>query len=492
MGKETGFLEYRRKDPGYRPRAERLGDYRPVDNRLSDADIHRQAARCMDCGIPFCHGYGCPVANIIPEFNDLVYRGRWPEALDILCATNNFPEFTGRLCPATCETACVAGINTEPVTIRQIELAVIEKGFELGLMGPRSPQTRRNETVAVVGSGPAGLAAADTLNKLGYTVTVFDEARYPGGILRYGIPDFKLDKKIVERRIELMTAEGVRFESEVRVGTDISCSYLRKQNRAICLACGSRQPRDLPVPGRELNGILFAMDFLGRQNRVVSGEIVPRPSDVTARGKRVVVIGGGDTGSDCLGTALRQGAAKVWQLEILPEPPTQRPEHTPWPMWPATLRESHAHKEGGERQWAVTTKAFLGDGNSVQKLLCARVEWVQEADGSMKPQDVAGSEFELDADLVVLAMGFVGPGNQSLIDNFAVAADARGNIAADETMMTSVPGVFVAGDMTSGQSLIVRAIASGRRTAFEIDRYLAALRHRRADVHATTTDGNQH
>lgn len=472
MGKDTGFLEYNRKEPGYRPKEERLLDFKAVDACLSDQDIHQQAARCMDCGIPFCHGYGCPVANIIPEFNDLVYRGQWQEALDILCATNNFPEFTGRLCPATCETACVAGINTEPVTIRQIELTVIEKGFELGLMNPSPPETYFKETVAVVGSGPAGLAAADTLNKLGYKVTVFDDARHPGGILRYGIPDFKLEKKIVERRVNLMKAEGVTFETDVLVGTDISFKYLKKYFDAICLACGARQPRDLPVPGRDLGGILFAMDYLTRQNRVVGKEREPQASDLTAAGKSVVVIGGGDTGSDCLGTALRQGAEKVYQLEILPKPPSDRPDDTPWPMWPMIMRESHAHKEGGERQWAVTTKAFISDAQGVQKLQCAEIEWVEDADGRIAPQEIPDSEFEIEADLVILALGFVGPGNNPLIEGFGLSLDTRGNIKADDNMMTSVDGVFVAGDMTIGQSLIVRAIASGRSAANGIAAYL--------------------
>lgn len=472
MGKDTGFLEYDRKDPGYRPKEERLKDFKAVDVELGEQDIHEQAARCMDCGIPFCHGYGCPVTNIIPEFNDLVYRGKWQEALDILCATNNFPEFTGRLCPATCETACVAGINTEPVAIRQIELIVIEKGFELGLMIPKPPETYFKETVAVIGSGPAGLAVADTLNRSGYKVTVFDDAHHPGGILRYGIPDFKLEKKIVERRVNLMKAEGVIFEIDVLVGTDISFKYLQKHFDAICLACGARQPRDLPVPGRDLSGILFAMDYLMRQNKVVNKEIEPQASDLTAAGKSVVVIGGGDTGSDCLGTALRQGAKKVYQLEILPKPPSERPDDTPWPMWPMILRESHAHKEGGERQWAVTTKAFIGDGQCVKKLQCAEIEWVENPNGKMAPKEIPDSEFEIDADLVVLAMGFVGPGNSPLIEGFGLTLDPRGNIATDDNMMTNVESVFVAGDMTIGQSLIVRAIASGRCAANGIAAYL--------------------
>ena len=476
MGKDTGFLEYCRKDPGYRSKEERLKDFKAVDLVLDEEDIHEQAARCMDCGIPFCHAYGCPVANIIPEFNDLVYRGQWQEALDILCSTNNFPEFTGRLCPASCEAACVAGINTEPVTIRQIELAVIEKGFEKGLIRPNPPDTYFNESVAIVGSGPAGLAAADTLNKSGYHVTVYDDALHPGGILRYGIPDFKLEKKVLKRRINLMKDEGIVFETDVRVGTDVSFKYLKKHFDAVCLACGSRQPRDLPIPGRDLSGIVFAMDYLIQQNKKVSNESGKQAPLITASGKTVVVIGGGDTGSDCLGTALRQGAKNVFQLEILPRPPLERPDSTPWPKWPMTLRESHAHKEGGQRKWAVTTKAFMGEKGAVKKLLCAEIAWITGTDHVMRPEEKPGTEFQIEADLVILAMGFVGPGNSTLIDNFQLTPDKRGHIKAGRNMMTNMDGIFVAGDMTNGQSLIVHAIASGRKAAQSIIAYLQEKR----------------
>lgn len=472
MGKDTGFLEYNRKDPGYRPKEERLKDFKAVDIQLEEDDIYEQAARCMDCGIPFCHMYGCPISNIIPEFNDLVYRGQWQEALDILCSTNNFPEFTGRLCPATCETACVAGINIAPVSIRQIELAVIEKGFEKGLIRPRPPAAYFDERVAIIGSGPAGLAAADTLNRSGYRVTVFDDASHPGGILRYGIPDFKMEKEIVERRIHLMKEEGVSFETDVCVGTDISFRYLQKNFDAICLACGSRQPRDLPIPGRDLSGIVFAMDYLIQQNRRNRDELDEQTPLITAAGKSVVVIGGGDTGSDCLGTALRQGAKNVFQLEIMPTPPVERPDSTPWPQWPMILRESHAHKEGGQRKWAVTTKTFLGEGGAVKRLVCAEVEWTSGADNVMVPKEKPGTEFQLEADLVILAMGFVGPGNNPLIENFQLKLDKRGHISANQKLMTDMEGVFVAGDMTTGQSLVVRAIASGRQAAHNIMAYL--------------------
>ncbi|MDX2445592.1 MAG: glutamate synthase subunit beta [Desulfobacterales bacterium] len=476
MGKDTGFLEYCRKDPGYRPKGDRLKDFKAVDIQADEEDIHEQAARCMDCGIPFCHMYGCPLSNIIPEFNDLVYRGQWQEALDILCSTNNFPEFTGRLCPATCETACVAGINVEPVTIRQIELAVIEKGFEKGLICPNPPGAYFDEKVAIVGSGPAGLAAADTLNKSGYHVTVFDDALHPGGILRYGIPDFKMEKKIVERRINLMKDEGVVFETDVCVGTDVSFRYLKKNFDAICLACGSRQPRDLPIPGRDFSGIVFAMDYLIQQNKRNSNEPDKQASSITASGKSVVVIGGGDTGSDCLGTALRQGAKNVFQLEIMPIPSIERPDSTPWPEWPMILRESHAHKEGGQRKWAVTTKAFMGEKGAVKKIVCAEVEWIKGTDNAMVPKEKPGTEFQVEADLVILAMGFVGPGNNPLIENFQLKLDKRGHINADRDLMTNMDGVFVAGDMTTGQSLVVRAIASGRQAAYHIDAYLQGKR----------------
>lgn len=477
MGKATGFLEYDRTDPGYRPREERLGDFDAVECQLDEEQIGEQSARCMDCGIPFCHGFGCPVSNTIPEFNDLVYKGQWRQALDILLSTNNFPEFTARLCPAPCEAACVAGIHTDPVTIRQIELSVIEKGFEAGWVHPNPPNAYFSETVAVIGSGPAGLAVADTINRAGYKVTVFDDADRPGGLLRYGIPNFKLEKSIVARRIDLMEREGVTFETGIRVGTDISFRYLRRHYDAICLACGAQKPRDLAIPGRELTGIHFAMDFLVQQNRRIDGEAISPAEVISAEDKTVAIIGGGDTGSDCLGTSLRQGAKKVHQFEILPEPPLERPDQTPWPTWPLILRKSHAHHEGGERRFSVTTKAFIGENGAVKALRCADVEWVPEkTGGSPAPVEIPGSECEVAADLVILAMGFTGPGNTSLIENFGLSLDERGNVAVDRNQMTNVESVFVAGDMTSGQSLVVRAIASGRKTAGKIVSYMVNRR----------------
>ena len=473
MGKPGGFLEYAREVPGYRSKDERIRDFRAVERQLGHETLHRQAARCMDCGTPFCHAYGCPLANVIPEFNDFVYRGNWRAALDILLSTNNFPEFTGRVCPAPCEAACVAGINDEPVAIRQIELAIIEKAFESDYIRTGPPPVRLNQRVAVIGSGPAGLAAADTLNRAGYRVTVYDKAGNPGGILRYGIPDFKLEKWVVERRIRLMEEEGVHFETGVTVGEDISYEYLKRRFNAICLACGAREPRDLKVPGRDLDGIHFAMDYLTQQNMRNKGESLPQSMEITAKGKTVLVIGGGDTGSDCLGTALRQGARKVFQFEIMPRPPVERPVDTPWPMWPRVLRKTHAHGEGGEQRWGVTTLEFRGKGRNLREILCAEVEWRSgKRGGPPVPEKTPGTEFRVEADMVLLAMGFTGPEKSGIIQDQGISLNARGNVMPDNKGMTNVEGLFVAGDMHLGQSLVVRAIADGRRTAMGIKAYL--------------------
>jgi len=473
MGRLKGFLEIPRRDPGYRLKSERLRDYKAVECLLSHADILEQAARCMDCGTPFCHAYGCPVANIIPEFNDLVFRGLWQHALQILLSKNNFPEFTGRICPAPCEAACVAGLVTDPVTIRQIELAIVEKGFQEGFIRSSLGGDRSGKRVGIVGSGPAGLAAADSLNRAGYRVTVFEEALHPGGILAYGIPDFKLEKWVVKRRIDLMKTEGVLFETGITVGRDVSYRYLTRHFHAICLCCGARKPRDMAVPGRDLKGIHFAMDYLTQQNRRVAGELVDPEKEISATGKRVVVIGGGDTGSDCVGTALRQGARHVTQLEILPKPPLERSEKTPWPMWPLVLRKTHAHEEGGEQRWAVTTKEFLGEDGVVKKLRCAEVTWeAPEAGSGPVPVERPDTAFEVEADLVLIAMGFVGPEKNRLVEEQGIALDTRGNVKVDEKHMTSVAGVFAAGDMGLGQSLVVRAIADGRSAAEGIREYL--------------------
>jgi glutamate synthase (NADPH/NADH) small chain len=473
MGRPDGFLVYQRKDPGYRPIEERIHDFRAVDKQLTHNEVQIQAARCMECGTPFCHAYGCPLANVIPEFNEYVYRGHWEEALKILLSTNNFPEFTGRICPAPCEAACVAGINLDPVMIRHIELSVIEKGFESGFLDNDPPKFRSDKRVAVVGSGPAGLAAADTLNRAGYQVIVFDEARYPGGILRYGIPDFKLEKWVVERRIRLMEAQGVRFEMGVRVGTDISYRYLKDRFQAVCLACGAREPRDLDVPGRGFSGIHFAMEYLTGQNKRIQGEILSPSEEIEAQGKNVLVIGGGDTGSDCLGTAIRQGAEQVYQFEILPKPPEKRSPSTPWPEWPMMLRKSHAHKEGGELYWSVMAKAFEGEEGRVKRVKAVQVEWKSKQEGGpLMPVEKPGTEFELEVDLVLLAMGFLGPEKSGITEVLNFEKDTRSNIIGDDKNMSNIPGVFVAGDMRQGQSLVVRAIADGRKAVKGIKKWL--------------------
>ncbi len=472
MGKPRAFLEVPRRDPGYRPRAERVQDWREVEQRLDDAALREQASRCMDCGIPFCHGCGCPLGNVIPEWNEMVHQGRWRDAVDLLYATNNFPEFTGRICPAPCEAACTAGLHEQAVSIRQVELTVIEKAYAEGYIQPRPPARRTGRTVAVIGSGPAGLAAADQLNRLGHQVTVYEQDPRPGGLLRYGIPDFKLEKRVVDRRLDLMAAEGVVFENGVAVGRDIAPEFLRRRFDALCLAVGARQPRDLDVPGRDLAGIHFAMDFLAQQNRRLAGDIVTDDA-ITAKDLRVVVIGGGDTGSDCVGTSIRQGAASVVQLEILPEPPEARHASTPWPQWPYQKRSSSSHHEGCERRWSVVTKKFVGRKGRVNRLDGVAVDWATDADGRpVRMSETPDSAFSLPADLVLLAMGFTGPAKDGLAERLGLALDARGCLAVNPDGMTSVPGIFAAGDAVSGASLVVRAIAAGRQLALSIDAWL--------------------
>lgn len=477
MGKVTGFLEYNRHAGRYRDVIERTRDFHPVEVRLTESEIMEQTARCMDCGIPFCHGCGCPLQNVIPEFNDLVYHGRWPEALEVLLATNNFPEFTGRICPAPCECSCVLGINKEPVTIRLVELAIIEQAFARGIAGPRPPAVRRNERVAVIGSGPAGLTVADTLNHAGFHVVVYDSATKAGGILRYGIPEFKLEKSVVDRRISLMEAEGVVFEMGVRVGDDISYRYLQSRYDAVCLCTGARQPRDLTVSGRELGGIHFAMDYLVQQNKKLGDEPVDEALEINAAGKHVVVIGGGDTGADCLGTALRQGAASVTQLEIMPKPPMERSTLTPWPMWPHILRLSSSHKEGGKRLWGLTAKEFIGKDGTVKEVRTIDVEWETPAEGRPAMREKTGSERLLPADLVLLAMGFCGPKPNRIISDLGIRTAPTGIVCRDGDNMTNVPGVFVSGDMSMGASLVVRAISDGRKAANGILRYCSSASH---------------
>lgn len=468
MPAERAFLEVPRQDAGYRPVPERVRDYHWVEVPLTEAEIRTQATRCMDCGIPFCHGAasGCSLRNIIPEFNALVARGRWNEALEVLLHTNPFPEFTGRVCPAPCESACVLGLIQPPVNICKIELAVIEQGFQRGLVKAQPPRHPRPEQVAVVGSGPAGLAAAQVLRRAGLGVTLYETAAKPGGLLRYGIPDFKLEKWVLDRRLALMREEGVVFECGVEAGVDVSCRYLRDRYQAIVLTGGAREPRDLKVPGRELGGIHFAVDYLTQQNQRVSREFAAQAESITAEGKNVVVIGGGDTGADCIGTAFRQGARQVVQLEILPEPPPTRAPTTPWPLWPYVRRDSSSHEEGASRRWNVSTTAFCGEHGQVRQVHAVEVKWEPgPAGGPPQPQPVPGSEFTVQAELVLLAMGFVGPGRSALADALDLKRDSRGFLWRDPQHRSSAPGVFVAGDMHRGASLVVHAISDGVQTA---------------------------
>lgn len=465
-----GFLTYTHRElPKRRPVDLRLRDWNEVYEDFPHSTLQEQATRCMDCGIPFCHN-GCPLGNLIPEWNDLVRTGRWRDAIERLHATNNFPDFTGRLCPAPCESSCVLGINQDPVTIKQIEYDIIENAFDEGWVVPRPPEQRTGKTVAVIGSGPAGLAAAQQLTRAGHAVTVFERADRIGGLLRYGIPEFKMEKRFIDRRLEQMEAEGTVFRAGVNVGMDITADHLRSEFDAVVLANGSTVGRDLPAPGRELDGIHQAMEYLPWSNRVQQGDDVLGPDGeppITAKGKKVVIIGGGDTGADCLGTAHRQGAASVHQFEIMPRPPDTRAESTPWPTYPLMLRVSAAHEEGGERVFSVNTAEFVGRDGHVSAL---KVHEVTMRDGKFEP--VEGTDFELDADLVLLAMGFTGPEQPGLLTDLGVEFTDRGNIARDDTFATSVPGVYVAGDAGRGQSLIVWAIAEGRAAAAGADRYL--------------------
>lgn len=470
MADPTGFLKYTHRElPKRRPVPLRLKDWNEVYQEFDDEILREQATRCMDCGIPFCHN-GCPLGNLIPEWNDLVRRGRWREAIDRLHATNNFPDFTGRLCPAPCEPACVLGINQDPVTIKQIELEIIDHAFDEGFVQPLPPTKLTGKTVAVVGSGPAGLAAAQQLTRAGHTVTVLERADRIGGLLRYGIPEFKMEKRVLNRRLDQMSAEGTEFRAGVNVGVDITAEELRRDFDAVVLAGGATAGRDLPVPGRDLDGIHQAMEYLPWGNRVQEGDDVlgeDGEPPITAKGKKVIIIGGGDTGADCLGTAHRQGAASVHQFEIMPRPPEARAESTPWPTYPLMYRVSSAHEEGGERVFSVNTEEFLGEDGHVTGL---KAHEVTMRDG--KFEKVEGSDFQLDADLVLLAMGFVGPEREGLLTDLGVKLTERGIVARGADFDTSVPGVFVAGDMGRGQSLIVWAIAEGRAAAAAVDRYL--------------------
>jgi glutamate synthase (NADPH/NADH) small chain len=471
MGDPTGFLEISRIVPERRPVTERIGDYQEVYKTFPEKVLKGQASRCMDCGIPFCQ-QGCPLGNIIPDWNDLVFHDHWREAIDRLHATNNFPEWTGRLCPAPCEGACVLGINADPVTIKQVEFAIIEHAFREGWINAAPPAKHTGKTIAVVGSGPAGLAAADLLNRAGHTVTVFERDDRIGGLLRYGIPEFKMEKKFLDRRLRIMEEEGVVFRTNANVGVNVSVEELRSDFDSLLLAGGATAPRDLRVPGRELDGIHFAMEYLPLQNRRCEGDEIPDERFITAEGKRVVIIGGGDTGADCLGTAHRQGAREIHQFELLDRPPDQRASTNPWPTWPNIFRTSSAHEEGGTRRYSLSTKSFSGSNGHVEKLHGVEVHVSRGADGRMNMEEVAGTEFEMPVDLVLLAMGFLGPQKEGMLDQLGVDLDQRGNVVNDASKMTSVPGVFAAGDMSRGQSLIVWAIREGRVAARGIDLYL--------------------
>ena len=467
MGKPTGFVDFARSKQPARPVAERVGDFRHVYYAYPVDELARQASRCMDCGIPFCH-QGCPLGNFIPDWNDLVYRGNWKAAIERLHQTNNFPEFTGLLCPAPCEGSCVLGINKDPVTIKSIEHAIVERAFDQGWIVPRPPAIRTWKRVAVIGSGPAGLAAADHLNRAGHSVTVFERSDRIGGLLRYGIPEFKLEKRILNRRLDLLSAEGVVFHTGVNVGESFAAADLMRDFDAVLLAGGAGQPRDLNIPGRELKGVHFAMDYLTQQNRHCEGDDLPW---INAAGKHVVIIGGGDTGADCLGTVHRQGAASVVQFEVMPAPPQQRAADNPWPLWPHIFRTTSAHEEGGDRVYSVATAGFGGIDGRVRALHGHKVSRVVN-DGRVSFEPVAGSGFVMKTDLVLLAMGFVGPEKSRLLGDLNLRMTERGTVWRDERWMTSVPGVFAAGDMQRGQSLIVWAIDDGRRSAVSIDSYL--------------------
>jgi glutamate synthase (NADPH) small chain len=476
MAKPTGFIEFTREDAPKKPINVRIQDYREFEDRLPDERLTNQAARCMDCGVPSCHSYGCPTQNRIPDWNDLVYRDQWKMALEVLHSTDNFPEFTGRVCPAPCEAACTLGINQPAVTIRNIELQIIEKGWEEGWVVPQALTVSSGKKVAVIGSGPAGLSAAQNIARKGHKVVVFEKADRIGGLLRYGIPDFKLEKSVIDRRLEQMEKEGVRFEAGVDVGRDISVRYLKRTFDAVVIAAGSTIPRDLPVPGRDLDGVHFAMEFLTQQNMRNAGDKMNKATAICATNKHVVVIGGGDTGSDCVGTSTRQGAKSITQIELLPKPPENREENNPWPTWPNILRTSSSHQEGCDRDWSILIKEFVGSNGKVKALKAARLEWTKPENGG-RPEfkEIPKSGYEIKADLVLLAMGFIHVEHGPLVKDFELDLNERGDIITDAKLQTSVPGVFAAGDAAMGASLVVRAIHQGRVVADGVDEFLANI-----------------
>lgn len=471
MGDPKGFMTVPRKDAGYRPLNDRIHDYGEVEQTMNDNDRALQASRCMDCGIPFCH-WGCPVGSKIPEWQDAIYRGRKDEAYFILHSTNSFPEITGRICPAPCEKSCVLAIHDEAVTIRENECATVEQAFEAGIVKANPPKTRTGKKVAVIGSGPAGLSAADLLNRAGHLVTVFEKSDAIGGLLRYGIPDFKLSKNVIDRRLELFFEEGIIFKPNVNVGVDITKEELYAEFDAVLLAVGAEQPRDLPVEGRDLEGVYFAMDFLTQQNKKVSGKLKGDEFRILAKDKNVLVIGGGDTGSDCVGTSIRQKAKSVTQIEILPKPAEKREDNNPWPYWPNTLRTSSSHQEGCERRWSLSTKRFIGENGKLKQVELVKVDWKKDATGRWNMSEIAGTEEIVDVELALLSMGFTQPVHVGLLDALGVEYDQRGNVKVNNKKQTSVAKLFAAGDAEKGASLVVHAIEAGKVAAKNMDAFL--------------------